>query len=157
MSLLRSLSAAIVLGASAAVAPCGAQQGSASLDSAKVATIHRLLDIMRTPANMASMFEATIATQRATVPGVPAAFWDAVNARAHASIPQLVDSLVPIYSRHLSQQELEQLVQFYSTPLGQRLIEVQPLIAKESMEVGAHWGKKLGEQVADSIQAARNP
>lgn len=106
---------------------------------------------------MASMFEATIATQRATVPGVPAAFWDAVNARAHASIPQLVDSLVPIYSRHLSQQELEQLVQFYSTPLGQRLIEVQPLIAKESMEVGAHWGKKLGEQVADSIQAARNP
>lgn len=157
MSLVRSLSAALVCGAALAVTPCPAQHDTAPADSAKVATIHKLLDLMKTPANMSSMFDASIATQRSTVPSVPAALWDAISARAHASIPQLVDSLVPIYSRHLTQQELEQLVQFYSSPLGQRLIEVQPLIARESMEVGARWGKQIGEQVTDSIQAARNP
>lgn len=157
MSLVRSLSAALVIGAALAVPPCHAQHDSAPADSAKVATIHRLLDLMKTPANMSSMFDATIAAQRSSLPGVPAAMWDAISARAHASIPQLVDSLVPIYSRHLTQQELEQLVQFYSSPLGQRLVDVQPLIAKESMEAGARWGKQIGEQVSDSIRAARNP
>ncbi|HEX6809734.1 MAG TPA: DUF2059 domain-containing protein [Gemmatimonadaceae bacterium] len=156
MSLVRSLSIAVVCGAAIAVAPCRAQD-SGPIDSAKVATIHRLLELMKTPANMSSMFEASIATQRSSLPGVPASFWDAVSARAHATIPQLVDSLVPIYSRHLTQQELDQLVQFYSTPLGQHLIDVMPQIAKESMEVGARWGKQIGEQVADSIQRARQP
>jgi len=156
MSFVRSLSAVVVFG-TVAVAPCHAQQDSVPLDSAKVATIHRLLDLMKTPANMSSMFEASIATQRTSMPGVPAAFWEAISARAHATIPQLVDSLVPIYARHLTQRELEQLVEFYSTPLGQHLIDVQPLIAKESMEVGARWGKVIGEQVADSIQAAPKP
>lgn len=157
MSLVRNLSAVVVFGAAVAVAPCHGQQNSVSLDSAKVATIHRLLVLMKTPVNMSNMFDATIATQRATLTALPAGFWDAISARAHASIPQLVDSLVPIYARHLTQQELEQLVQFYSSPLGQHLIDVQPLIAKESMEVGARWGKQIGEQVADSIQAARKP
>ena len=156
MSFVRSLSAVVVSGIMA-IAPCRAQQDTAPVDSAKAATIHRLLDLTKTPANMSSMFEATIAAQRTSMPGVPAAFWEAISARAHATIPQLVDSLVPIYARHLTQQELEQLVAFYSSPLGQHLIDVQPLIAKESMEVGGRWGKLIGEQVADSIQAARKP
>jgi hypothetical protein len=156
MSFVRNLSAVAVFG-TIAVAPCHAQHDSVPFDSAKVATIHRLLDLLKTPANMSSMFEATIAAQRTSLPGVPPGVWDAISARAHATIPQLVDSLVPIYARHLTQQELEQLVEFYSTPLGQHLIDVQPLIAKESMEVGARWGKVIGEQVADSIQAARKP
>ena len=125
MSLVRSLSAALVFGAALAVPPCHAQHDSAPADSAKVATIHRLLDLMKTPANMSSMFDATIAAQRSSLPGVPAAMWDAISARAHASIPQLVDSLVPIYSRHLTHQELEQVVQVYSSPVRQRLVDPQ--------------------------------
>jgi len=157
MSPVRSLLAAMVLGTAFAVTPCTAQQNSAPLDSTKVATIHRLLDLTKAPVMMATGFETGLALQRANLPNVPASFWDAVAARARASIPQLVDSLVPIYARHMSQQELEQLVQFYSTPVGQHLIEVQPLIAKESMEAGARWGKIIGQQVADSITKARNP
>lgn len=157
MSAVRSLAAAMLACAAATATPCVAQQDNVPLDSTKVATIHRLLEITKAPAMVETGFELGIATQRGNFPNLPQAFWDALAARARATIPQLVDSLVPVYARHLSQTELEQLIQFYSTPIGQRLIAVQPLVAKESAEVGQRWGRKLGQEIADSLSRAQTP
>jgi hypothetical protein len=157
MSAVRSLAAAMLVYTAATATPCAAQRDTVSLDSTKVATIHRLLEITKAPAMVETGFELGIATQRGNYPNLPPAFWDALAARAHATIPQLVDSLLPVYARHLTQTELEQLIQFYSTPIGQRLIEVQPLVAKESAEVGQRWGRVLGQEIADSLSHAHTP
>lgn len=58
---------------------------------------------------------------------------------------QLVDSLVPVYTGNLTLEELEQLRDFYASPLGRKLIEVQPTVSEQAMRMGGRWGQKLGE------------
>jgi hypothetical protein len=98
--------------------------------------------------------EAVIPGQRAAMPQVPAAFWDAFLAHARRDMPQLVDSLVPIYAAHFTRAELDQLVRFYESPIGRRLAEVQPLITQESMQAGQRWGARIGGEVGDSLARA---
>lgn len=58
---------------------------------------------------------------------------------------QFVDSLIPVYTRNLSLDELRALRAFYDSPLGKKLIEVQPAVAEQAMRMGGMWGQKLGE------------
>jgi hypothetical protein len=72
------------------------------------------------------------------------AFWKKFRAKVRTQ--ELVDMVVPIYARHFTQEELEQLLAFYQSPIGKRFVEEQPLLVRESMEMGAEWGRKLAEE-----------
>ena len=61
---------------------------------------------------------------------------------------ELLQMIVPIYKKHVTHEEVKQLIVFYETPLGSRLISIQPALALESMIAGEEWGRRLGEQVA---------
>lgn len=58
---------------------------------------------------------------------------------------QFVDSLIPVYTQNLTLDELHSLRDFYLSPLGQKLIEVQPAVSEQAMRMGGMWGQKLGE------------
>jgi len=98
--------------------------------------------------------EAMMPAQRAANPQIPAAFWDAFLAHARREIPQLVDTLIPIYASHFTRPELDQLVRFYDSPLGRHLAEVQPTIAEESIQAGQRWGMVIGRDIGDSLARA---
>ncbi len=95
--------------------------------------------------------EATLPAQRAANPQIPSEFWDEFVARARSSVPALIELLVPIYAVHLTREEAEQLAEFYQSPLGRRLAEVQPLILQESMQAGQQWGAQIGAEVAQEL------
>ena len=128
-----------------------AQRRPGPVDAAKAATIRRLLDLTGAARLALSGMEAMVPAQRAANPQIPAAFWTAFLARARRGLPQLVDSLVPVYASHFSQADLDQLVRFYESPLGKHLSEVQPLILQESMQVGQTWGAVIGREVGESL------
>ena len=75
---------------------------------------------------------------------VGSAFWKKFRGKVRTQ--ELVDMVVPIYARHFTQEELEQLLAFYQSPIGKRFVEEQPLLLRESMEAGAAWGRKLAEE-----------
>ena len=54
----------------------------------------------------------------------------------------IVDAIIPIYSRHLSQQDIQDLIQFYQSPAGRHFIAALPQISQESQAVGAEMGRK---------------
>ena len=87
-------------------------------------------------------------------PEIPGAFWDAFVAHARRDLNQFVDSMVPIYAARFDQQELEQLVRFYESPLGRHLTAEQPQILQESMQVGQRWGMRIGKAIGDSMRGA---
>ena len=74
---------------------------------------------------------------------------------ARRDTTRLVDMLVPIYAAHLTQPELEELLRFYNSPIGQRLTAVQPAIFKESMAAGESWGEQIARMVGDSLQQSQ--
>lgn len=131
--------AAVVL-----AAPLAAQERRASVDAATTATIRHLLDLTGASKVALRGMDATVPAQRAANPQIPPVFWEAFLARAHRDISQLVDSLVPIYASHFTRPQLDQLVQFYESPIGRRLAEVQPLITEESIQAGQRWSGAIG-------------
>jgi uncharacterized protein len=55
----------------------------------------------------------------------------------------MLDLMIEIYHRHLSHGEIKALIIFYESSLGKKLIEVNPLIAQESIAVGMTWGQRM--------------
>src|SRR5574341_19648 len=92
-----------------------------------------------------------ISQYRQTMPNVPAKFWDKFMQEINPE--GLVELMVPIYDRHFTQQDITELIKFYQSPLGVKLIQKLPAITQESFQAGQEWGEKLGERVIEKLQA----
>jgi hypothetical protein len=66
--------------------------------------------------------------------------------QSKAEIHKLLDLIVPVYDKYLSDEEIKGLIQFYQTPLGQKTLRVMPQLMAESQEAGRKWGEGLGRQ-----------
>lgn len=142
-SLLIALTAS--LAALTAVRPAVAQSAE------KTALIRRLLAQTRAADLAVAAMEATIPAQRAANPKIPAEFWDEFIARAKREMPRFIDMLVPVYDSHFTKEQLDQLLAFYQSPLGQYLAKVQPEVAMQSAQIGQKWGGELGAAVAQDL------
>ncbi|HEV7768835.1 MAG TPA: DUF2059 domain-containing protein [Thermoanaerobaculia bacterium] len=64
------------------------------------------------------------------------------------------EAYVRIYAKHFTEQELEALIAFYSTPTGRKSIEVLPDLTREGMEAGVReLSPKIEQVMAEVLQA----
>ncbi|MGB1237919.1 MAG: DUF2059 domain-containing protein, partial [Pseudomonadales bacterium] len=59
----------------------------------------------------------------------------------------LMSLMYPIYARHFTEVDLQQMIAFNKTPLGQKVIRVMPLITQEGMQAGQRFGLALGPKI----------
>lgn len=88
------------------------------------------------------------------VPDAPPAFWDTFKQELDAN--ELMSMIVPVYQKHLSEEDIQAILAFYRTPAGKKLISVQPAIMQESMMVGQQWGQEVfmrAKQKFDSMSS----
>ena len=84
---------------------------------------------------------------------VPEETWDDLEKEfLKTSMDDLVDMLVPVYSRHLTLDDIQKIIEFYQTPVGKKYAEKTPLIMQESMQVGQQWGMKIGQEFQEKLQ-----
>lgn len=63
------------------------------------------------------------------------------------AIDGLVATLIPVYDRYYSEEDLKEAIAFYKSPAGQKVIEVTPEIMKESLRASAqYFQEKLTSQ-----------
>ena len=55
------------------------------------------------------------------------------------NIDEIMTSLIPLYDKHFSEVELVQLIQFYSSPLGHKILETMPVLLNEAVEVSVKY------------------
>lgn len=127
----------------------GLAQGQVPAD--KAVLIRKLLTLTKAADLAVRAMEVTIPAQRAANPKIPKEFWDEFMARARKDMPRFIDMLVPVYDAHFTKPQLEQLLAFYQSPLGQHLAKVQPEIAMQSAQVGQKWGAELGAAVGQDL------
>ncbi len=66
---------------------------------------------------------------------------------------QLTDMLVPIYARYYTDEDVRQMIAFYKTPLGKKIIKNNPEILQASMQSGEQWGRDvLGPELVQRIR-----
>ncbi len=60
---------------------------------------------------------------------------------------ELTDEMAKLYATHFSEAELKQLLAFYRSPIGMKLITEQPKVGEESLQFAQDWANKLSDQV----------
>lgn len=65
---------------------------------------------------------------------------------------ELLNDAARIYASHFSEPELKQLLTFYQSPLGQKVIAEEPKAADESMAMAGTWADKLSEEVVNKMR-----
>lgn len=59
------------------------------------------------------------------------------------SMKDLFDQLAVVYMESFTEAELDGILAFYSTPVGQKMTSELPVIMQKSMQIGQQWGMKL--------------
>ena len=64
----------------------------------------------------------------------------------------LMAKMVPVYAAHFSHDEVRQLLAFYETPVGKKIIEVMPLVIRDAMVVGQAWAAAMVPELQAELQ-----
>lgn len=125
----------------------------AARDSVKWALLQELLLQTRAVDQAMTAMETTVPVQRAANPEIPAVFWDRFLALARKQRAELGDMIAAVYDRHFTTDEVREMLAFYQTPIGRKLLVALPTVMQESMAAGQTWGQQLGLAVATQLDA----
>ena len=94
---------------------------------------------------------AGIERQKQISPEVPAKFWDELTKEIDAN--KFVELVIPVYASFFNDQELTDLIAFYETPLGKKMIVSLPKIIAASEAVGGKYGEEAARKVIARMKA----
>ncbi len=60
-----------------------------------------------------------------------------------ASLESLYGELAAVYTEEFTEAELDQILAFYNTPVGEKMRAITPELTKKGMEIGQQWGQEL--------------
>ncbi|MES2238842.1 MAG: DUF2059 domain-containing protein [Bacteroidota bacterium] len=62
--------------------------------------------------------------------------------------PEDIENMViPIYEKYYTESDIDQLIVFYNSPIGKKMIATMPQVMQESMTAGQTWAKGISEKV----------
>jgi hypothetical protein len=136
-------------------------QGAAAMDAEKRANIEALLKDTGMLANMNRMIDLLtpqiIGGLKKTNGGIPAAVWDEFTGicteEMKRSLPELEEPVIAIYDANFSADEVKQLVAFYQSPVGRKIIVQLPQLMQQSVTMGQSWGQQAGARAVERIRA----
>ncbi|MBI3219758.1 MAG: DUF2059 domain-containing protein [Bacteroidetes bacterium] len=85
--------------------------------------------------------------------GVPDEFWNEMESElSGTSIDELVGHLSPVYKKYLTESDLNEIIAFYSSPIGKKMADSTPGIMTESMQAGQVWGQAVATRVLNKLK-----
>jgi hypothetical protein len=81
-------------------------------------------------------------------------FMDAFSQKFAAGAPSaaVTTAAVSIYARAFSMEDIQGLIQFYESPLGQRVVKTLPQVAQESQSTGVQIEQNAAMKTLESMQ-----
>jgi hypothetical protein len=141
-----------VLGLAAALLLLGtAPVGANHADAEKDKLVRELIAITGADRIGAQIMEALIQQFRQVYTDVPAAYWQ--DLRSPLQEAELREQIVPVYADRFSASELKDILTFYRSPLGKKLVAELPEITRRSLAVGQEWGKQQTGKLMAKLKA----
>jgi hypothetical protein len=69
------------------------------------------------------------------------------------NIPALLDATTKLYASTFTPEEIDQMIVFYDTPLGQKIIKTMPQLQQSGLSVGIEWGKRVLSEMAPDLRS----
>jgi hypothetical protein len=60
---------------------------------------------------------------------------------------EIVDLVARIYAQHFTEQELKDIVAFYKSPSGKKMLTQEPLAIKQSLDAAQEWANQFSDTV----------
>ncbi len=116
---------------------------SEKVDPAKDAAIRHLMEITQTSKlgdSIATYLKGQVhdGVSHAIGPEKVDAFMGTFNQRFAATAPEasVTEAMVPIYAKAFTMEDIQGLIQFYESPLGQRVVKTLPEVVQQSQATG---------------------
>ena len=68
-------------------------------------------------------------------------------------LSEVNDEIAKIYAQHFSEKELKDILAFYQTPTGKKVITEEPKALDQSMNAAQNWAIKFSDEVVNKIRA----
>jgi len=81
-------------------------------------------------------------------------FWEDFKKEIKAE--DITNMIIPIYDKHYTESDIDQLIAFYNSPIGKKMIATMPQVMQESMIAGQAWGKQISEKVIAKLKEKDN-
>ncbi|WP_232823488.1 DUF2059 domain-containing protein [Dyella sp. C9] len=112
--------------------------------------VRQLLDVVGVGKMLAQMNSQAVTTLQQSMPCVSPDFWQ--NYMDANQTQLFIGRLVPVYQRHFTADELEGLLKFYRSPLGQKVVNEMPLTMAEANQAGQQWSHERSEQMISELK-----
>ncbi len=129
-----------------------------------VAIAEQIIEVTGAKAHSLEMVDAMMPTAidaiKKRTPDVPdealSRFKSAFRQEVEKSLPEMMHAEARLYAIHFSASELNELLAFYRTELGQKMLVEQPKIFTEMLPLAQAWGRIVGARAAEAaVQTLR--
>ncbi|MBW4612409.1 MAG: DUF2059 domain-containing protein [Desmonostoc vinosum HA7617-LM4] len=120
-------------------------------DPEKINNIKKLLEITGSRNLFQKITSQLIGTMKTEYPDVPQKFWDSFIAELKPD--DMINEIIPIYSKYYTNEEIKQIIQFYQTPVGKKTITILPQLSSESAAIGVRYGKEAAQRAIQKLEA----
>lgn len=119
-------------------------------DDVKIKHIHQLMDVMGTGKLGVQAMSNMLDVFKKQYPQVDPQFWE--DFKKEVTPEDLVNMVVPIYAKYFNDNDIQQLLVFYNSPVGKKLTGALPAITQESMQAGMQWGQQVGQKIQQRLK-----
>lgn len=112
--------------------------------------IKQLLELTGSAKIGVQMMNTMIPQFSKTYPNADKKFWDEFMSEVNTE--DMIDIIIPIYEKYYTEEDIDQLIQFYNSPIGKKTVELMPFIMQESMQAGQAWGSELSLKVINKLK-----
>ncbi len=118
----------------------------------QAAGMERLLDQLITTIT-SQVFDSLLASRTDIPEAARTRFKQQMVSGFSESKGAFLEAMIPVYQRHFTGAEMRQMIAFYKSDLGQKLIEKMPILMHEGAKVGQQWGRAVARRVVEEMRA----
>lgn len=112
--------------------------------------VRQLMEVVGVGKMLSQMNNQAVAVMQQSLPCIPSSYWQGyLDANG---TQQFIGRLVPIYQRHFTADEIEGMLKFYRSPLGQKVITEMPTTMGEANQAGLQWSKERSDQMIAELK-----
>ncbi|HXC94045.1 MAG TPA: DUF2059 domain-containing protein [Edaphobacter sp.] len=113
--------------------------------------VEKLMKLTKAADRIKSLMHSNIEVQKNQKPQLfPSAFWDELEQELDKI--DWIKIATPVYQRYFSVEEADSVIAFYSTPVGQKVLESSTVMTQELSAQGFKLGKEIGERLGEKYQ-----
>ncbi len=128
-------------------------EADVSFDTEKHIQIERLIELSGSAEQFDLIMDRVFLQYRSMMNEVPEDVWPIIKEELNGEMfNELMRSMIPVYAKHYSMEDIQAQIDFYESPAGQRMVKVIPEITDEVTLLSIQWAEKLNKEIQMRIQ-----